>query len=174
MKPHRLMGILASCLYLSACGASAPQDTKTGGAPGANAQTHADDSTQANQGGTLEISDEIRRACGIDDATPYFAYNSAQLRDANHPVLAKLAQCFSSGPLKGRNMSLVGYADPRGDDEYNMLLGDRRAQQVGQYLSKRGLPSQQVRTSSRGSMDATGQDEASYARDRRVEVKLAN
>jgi len=122
----------------------------------------------------INISDEIRRACGISDAEARFAFNSAQVREADRVILKKLATCFSTGPLKGREMRLVGHADPRGESEYNMVLGDRRASNVKNAISNEGLASERIATTSRGEMDASGTDEASWARDRRVDVMLGN
>jgi peptidoglycan-associated lipoprotein len=120
----------------------------------------------------IAISDEIRAACGIPDEDAYFAFDSARIREQDQRVLGQVATCFNTGPLKGRNMLLVGRADPRGSAEYNMVLGEHRAQSVGQYLSTLGLASHRMETSSRGKMDAMGTNEATWALDRRVDVDL--
>jgi peptidoglycan-associated lipoprotein len=120
----------------------------------------------------IAISDEIRAACGIPDEDAYFAFDSAQIREQDRRVLGEVATCFNTGPLKGRNMLLVGRADPRGSAEYNMVLGEHRAQSVSQYLSTLGLPSHRMETSSRGKMDALGTNEATWALDRRVDLDL--
>ena len=122
----------------------------------------------------INISDEIRQACGIAEADAFFAFDSANVREVDHRVLGKLAECFSTGPLKGREMRLVGHADPRGDSEYNMVLGDRRAGSVKDFIAQKGLAANQMNTTSRGEMDATGTDEASWARDRRVDILLGD
>ncbi len=119
------------------------------------------------------ISDEIRAACGISDQDAYFAFDSAKIRQQDHGVLAKVAECFRSGPLKGRDLRLVGHADPRGSDEYNMVLGGHRAGSVRDYLATVGLAQSRMSTTSRGEMDATGHDEPTWAKDRRVDVILA-
>ncbi len=119
------------------------------------------------------ISDQIRAACGISDDDAYFAFDSAKIRQEDHGVLAKLATCFETGPLQGHVMRLIGHADPRGDDEYNMVLGGRRAESVREYLLGQGLTKQRIETSSRGELDAKGIDEATWAKDRRVDVELA-
>jgi len=124
--------------------------------------------------GQLNISDEIKKACGITDAEAHFAYDSASIQSGDQPVLNKLADCFTKGPLKGRQMRLVGHADPRGEDEYNMVLGGKRADNVKDYLTRHGLPDTRAETTSRGEIDATGTDETSWAKDRRVDVVLAN
>jgi peptidoglycan-associated lipoprotein len=121
----------------------------------------------------INISDEIRKACGISDADAYFAFDSANIRPQDHKVLAKLSDCFATGPLKGRNMRLVGHADPRGDGEYNMVLGGRRAENVKEFIAQKGLGPNRMETTSRGEMDSTGTDEAGWSRDRRVDILLA-
>ncbi len=124
--------------------------------------------------GDINISADIRAACGISEAEALFAFDSATVRKGDLPVLDKLAACFSSGKLAGRRMRLVGHADPRGDEEYNLVLGGRRADGVRQYLIGSGMSAGQVDSTSRGEMDATGTDDASWARDRRVDVLLAD
>ena len=124
--------------------------------------------TQSN----INISDEIRKACGITDAEAYFSYDSANVRPQDKTVLKKLADCFSTGPLKGRELRLVGHADPRGEEEYNMVLGGRRADNVKSAIAAEGLSSDKIATTSRGKLDATGTDDASWAKDRRVDVML--
>jgi peptidoglycan-associated lipoprotein len=148
-------------------GTDAPTAT---GAPGAGGQSEkpGDDPSQSQ----IRISDEIKKACGITDADAYFAFDSSNIREQDHRVLGQLATCFTSGPLSGRVMNLVGHADPRGEDEYNMVLGGRRADNVKGFLLQKGMSADKVSTSSRGEMEATGTDEASWARDRRVDVGL--
>jgi len=127
-----------------------------------------DDPSKSN----INISDEIRKACGITDTEAFFAYDSANVRPQDRGVLKKLADCFSTGPLKGRELRLVGHADPRGDDEYNIVLGGRRADNVKTGISAQGLAASKIATTSRGKLDATGTDEPSWAKDRRVDVVL--
>jgi peptidoglycan-associated lipoprotein len=124
--------------------------------------------------GTLNISPDIRSACGITEPEAFFSFNSSVVRRGDAPVLDKLATCFTTGPLAGRRMRLVGHADPRGEDSYNLALGERRATGVKNYLGKAGLGDNQSEVTSRGEMDATGTDEASWAKDRRVDVVLAD
>lgn len=122
--------------------------------------------------GVVHISHDIRRACGISDDDAHFAFDSASLGQAERPVLNQLAQCFVSGPLAGREMRLVGHADPRGPDDYNMVLGGSRADTVKAFLTMKGVPGGRIATTSRGEMEARGTEEASWAEDRRVDVLL--
>ena len=88
-------------------------------------------------------------------------------------MLDQVATCFSSGPLKGRQLKLVGHADPRGSSDYNMTLGQSRADSVAGYVVGKGLDKSKTESTSRGAMDATGDNEPTWAKDRRVDVLLA-
>ncbi len=182
MKSTLLLSILSLGLAAAACSsdpkppAAAPAGPVE--APSASAQEQASAAPAGDEAddpsrSSVNISDEIKKACGLTDKEAFFDFDSAAVKDSSTGVLKKLATCFATGALKGRTMLLVGHADPRGDSEYNMVLGGRRAENVKLFLGKAGLAAQQMTTNSRGAMDATGTDEASYAKDRRVDVLLA-
>lgn len=122
----------------------------------------------------IKVDEKIRAVCGISRDEAHFAFDSARLRANDLGVFKKLASCFTVGPLAGRQMLLVGRADPRGGSEYNFILGDHRAQSVARALLDLDVKDSQIHTSSRGEMDAQGTDEASWAEDRRVNIKLYN
>jgi peptidoglycan-associated lipoprotein len=160
-----------------ACGSDPPPPAKTADAapppapapaPAANNPKPDDDATKGN----INISDEIRKACGITDAEAFFAYDSANIREQDKGVLTKLATCFTTGPLKGREMRLVGHADNRGEEDYNMLLGQRRADNVKGAVVSAGMTAAKAFTTSRGELDSTGTEEASWQKDRRVDIVL--
>ena len=67
-------------------------------------------------------------------------------------------------------MHLIGRTDPRGTEEYNLALGDRRAQSAQKYLGSLG-PNAKLTHSSMGEEQATGTDETGWARDRRVDLQ---
>ncbi len=118
----------------------------------------------------VNVAPEIAKACNLP--TPHFAFDSASIEpDAG---LDRLATCFTSGPMKGRRMKLVGHADPRGETEYNFELGQKRAGGVESYLERHDLAKQYVSASSRGELDAKGTNEATWAEDRRVDVLLGD
>ena len=126
----------------------------------------------APTGGTVMISEEVRRACGIPDDNAYFAFDSASIESVDISPLDAVAKCFTVGPLKGRSLRLVGHADPRGSGEYNMTLGQSRADSVEGYLDRHGVTRSHIATTSRGAIDAAGSNEAGWAHDRRVDVML--
>lgn len=121
--------------------------------------------------GPVGIDDRIVKMCNLPEA--HFEFDSAAVSDSARTMLDQLANCFLTGPAKGKNMRIVGHADPRGETEYNFALGQRRAGSIEKYLKDKGLGDDRVATSSRGELDATGTDEGGFARDRKVEIVLA-
>jgi peptidoglycan-associated lipoprotein len=120
----------------------------------------------------VKIDDKIVKACG-DLPTAKFAFDSAEVSPEATNVLDALARCFITGPLKGKGMKLIGHADPRGETEYNLGLGQRRAGNISAFLAKKGVESAKMATSSKGEFEATGTDDEGWAKDRRVEILLA-
>jgi peptidoglycan-associated lipoprotein len=116
------------------------------------------------------VDPRIQEACHMP--TPHFDFDSSAVHV--DPALDVLAACFTQGPMVGKELRLVGHADPRGDFEYNLSLGHRRAGNVANYLQTKGLKDDRIATSSRGEMDATGQDESGWEQDRRVDIVLAD
>jgi peptidoglycan-associated lipoprotein len=172
MRQTFVLGALgALAMAMVGCGDDPPP--KTGGdvsPPVTNAQK-GDTATPTS--GSVQIEDKIVQACG-DLPTAHFAFDSANIQSDAATALDALARCFISGPLKGRGMKLVGHADPRGETEYNLALGQQRAGSVANFLTKKGMEQAKVATSSKGEFEATGTDEAGWARDRKVEVLLAD
>ena len=164
------------CAVIAAgCGETKPPEAPTGGTAAAE-QTPATQPSHPSPPppSTVSISDEIRSRCGISDADAYFSFDSAHLTANDHTPLDLVVKCFTKGPLAGRSVKLVGRADPRGTEEYNLTLGQSRADAVATYLSGRGLAKSQALSTSRGSMDAIGNSEAGWQHDRRVDVLLGN
>lgn len=126
------------------------------------------------QAGVVTVSPDIQRACGLNSAETYFDYNSDAVTKGAESLFEGVIRCFTTGPLAGRQLALVGHADPRGDEEYNFALGGRRASRVEARLVKLGFPNDNISASSRGEMDAQGSDETSWRNDRRVDLQLGS
>ena len=120
---------------------------------------------------SIEIDPKIAEMCEIP--TAHFEFDSSALGEDAQTALDALAACFTDGPAAGKGMRLVGHADPRGTEEYNLALGQRRAGSVAGYLGDKGLGEDLLETSSKGELEATGTDEASWAADRKVQIFLA-
>ena len=105
-------------------------------------------------------------ACQLDAV--YFGFDSSTLDDAARNQLSAVASCVQSRGLKA--VHLTGLTDPRGTEEYNMALGDRRAQAAKTYLKSLGVAAD-LSASSMGEELANGADEGGWSRDRRVDVR---
>lgn len=126
----------------------------------------------------LNVDSELLRRCAIHigaiDRAPKFDFDEAALLPEDRDVLEQIAKCVTSGPLRGRKLALIGRADPRGEVEYNMVLGEHRADAVRTYLTHLGVHEDKVSQTSRGELDAEGKDEAGWRMDRRVDLLLAS
>jgi len=142
-----------------------PPTTGEAAAPAAAATEES-----ADQAGVV-VDDAVVKLCDLPEAR--FDFDSAKLSPSAVTMLDALATCFISGPGKDKDMRVVGHADPRGTEDYNMGLGQRRAGSVSSYLVEKGLPDDRTETSSRGELDATGSEETGWAKDRRVDILLA-
>lgn len=136
-------------------------------------QAPREESATSPTRGSVSIDERIVRICG-NLPEPHFPFDSAQIRDQAADNLQTVARCFTTGPLKGQSLKLVGRADPRGTEAYNMALGQDRAASVARFLEGAGVPAANIRTTSRGALDAIGTDEESWARDRRVDIVLGD
>ncbi len=101
----------------------------------------------------------------------FFDYDSFVLRAEARPVIASHAQFLQAN--KQRKANLEGHTDDRGGREYNLALGQKRADAVRQALSLLGVPESQLEAVSFGKEKplATGGSEADQAQNRRVEIR---
>lgn len=163
--------IAAAALFLSAC-AKKPVRSAT------------PDSTQTGQGDMMIDPTQIavgpdstlvvRDSGTVPDANAsvveavYFALDRAAVAPAERPKLQAAIKWLADNPDK--SLVLVGHCDWRGTAEYNLGLGDRRANSVKRYLEMLGADSKRLETLSKGSTDAKqGGGEAEWAKDRRVD-----
>jgi len=98
--------------------------------------------------------------------TVYFDFDEFVLASEATSKLQAAVKCLKK--VSGVKVRLVGHCDSRGTQEYNLALGDRRARSVYRYLIRLGAPRAKMRTVSKGKLEATGYDEATWAKDRKV------
>lgn len=165
-----------SALSVAGCGSEPPPKTADdvaaatpAEAPASAATAKADTATPTS--GSVHIEQKILAACG-DIPEARFAFDSARIEAQAESALSALAKCFVSGPLKGKNLKLVGHTDPRGESGYNYGLGQQRAGSVSSFLTTKGLEASRIATSSMGENEASGTDEEGWAKDRKVDVFL--
>jgi peptidoglycan-associated lipoprotein len=100
----------------------------------------------------------------------YFEYDSSEIRAEDLEVVAAHAAYLARYPDAA--VRLEGHTDERGSREYNIGLGERRAQAVRKALQLQGVAEAQLATVSYGEERpaAAGSDEAAFAQNRRVEL----
>lgn len=101
----------------------------------------------------------------------YFDYDSSEIREEYRGIVEAAVAHLTSDP--NAIVTLEGHTDERGSREYNLALGERRAQGVSRQMVLLGASANQIRTSSYGEErpQDPGHDEAAYGQNRRVEVK---
>jgi peptidoglycan-associated lipoprotein len=164
-----LLMVLAASAALTACGPKkqdAPVDPNAGQQSGAGAAGAGANSASGEEGaeapGPLEGM--------LAKRTIYFDFDSSEIRGEGTDIVAAHAKYLAAnGAMKVR---LEGHTDERGSREYNIGLGERRAQAVRRALLLQGASEGQLSTVSYGEERpaAAGSDEAAWTKNRRVEI----
>ena len=159
-----LFGLLAGCSQPTVPDPERT-DTTAGAAGGADTGAYGDS--------TLGEGEEVpyNPSAGELANVVYFDFDSSELRPEDTSIVTRHAQQLVEHPeLKVR---LEGHADERGSREYNIGLGERRAQTVRRLLLIQGASADQISTVSFGEERPAvmGSTEEAYAKNRRVEFK---
>ncbi|HEV3458681.1 MAG TPA: peptidoglycan-associated lipoprotein Pal [Thermoanaerobaculia bacterium] len=114
------------------------------------------------------VNDELRRRGFSPDV--YFAFDDYSLDDDARGKLARNADLLKSQARL--NMTIEGHCDERGTSEYNLALGERRANSVKGYLASLGVASERMRTLSYGSERpvCTEHEETCWSRNRHAHM----
>ncbi len=110
----------------------------------------------------------------VSFVTVYFDFDQSYIREDQFSTLARNAQLLEK--QNTISVRLEGNCDERGTEEYNMELGQRRADSVREYLVNYGIQSSRMTTVSYGEMRpvATGHDEAAFAQNRRCDIVITS
>jgi peptidoglycan-associated lipoprotein len=113
---------------------------------------------------------EPKAVVGAPKGSVYFDYDKSDIKAKYQPVVEAYAKYLKANP--GASVTVQGNTDERGSSEYNLGLGQRRADAVKNALLLLGVKDSQVESVSFGEEKprATGTDEASYAENRRSDV----
>jgi peptidoglycan-associated lipoprotein len=104
----------------------------------------------------------------------YFETDQSSLRPDARATLDKQAAWLKQYGDRYPTITIEGHADERGTREYNLALGDRRANTVRTYLIAQGIPAAKLRTISYGKErpEVVGSDEGAWSRNRRAVTVL--
>jgi peptidoglycan-associated lipoprotein len=173
---HRLIITLlvAASLALTACGPKVKKPSSTAGTEvGSGAQgSGAGLSGSAADAGNGNPDDETAGPQGglLAKRIVYFDFDSSDLKGEATDIVAAHAKYLGTNP--NARVRLEGHTDERGSPEYNVGLGERRAQAVRHALLLQGATEPQISTVSYGEERpaVAGHDEAAWAKNRRVEI----
>jgi peptidoglycan-associated lipoprotein len=154
--------LLASSLALSACAKKAPKvlPPDPGGVSTASSQAPMQGPAPGSQ------ADFVAQMLGQD--TIYF--DTDRYNIDSQDVAAMQAQVQWLAKYPGKQVTIEGHCDERGTREYNLALGERRANAAKNYLVTLGVDAGRISTVSHGKErpQALGSDESSWARNRRA------
>lgn len=182
MNPNKLLAMAAAAFLIAACSSSGTVpsgDTGVSGGPvapvsGDSGGPGAETSGVRGGGGAEFIGfdgEEPGDAENIrNNLVIYFEFDSSEIQSQFNGMLASHARFMAASA--DVSVRLEGHADERGSREYNIGLGERRAQAVRQILMLQGVSTAQLSTVSYGEERpaAFGSDEQSYSQNRRVEL----
>ncbi|MGC9423645.1 MULTISPECIES: peptidoglycan-associated lipoprotein Pal [Vibrio] len=141
-------------------------------------QTNQSTSGEANSVDTTVVSpidenaqlseQELKEQALRETQTIYFAFDNATIARDYEEMLSAHATYLSKNP--SLKVTIEGHADERGTPEYNIALGERRAQAVAKYLEAMGVQANQIAIVSYGEEKPLllGQTEEVYAKNRRA------
>lgn len=149
----RILSAFAAVALLAACGVE-------------------DDGSSADGSGSSTLQQAFVTASGNDHV--YFALDRYDLDADARATLERQADWLKSN--SGVRVTIEGHADERGTREYNLALGERRANSVQRYLSANGVDNSRIQTVSYGKErpEVLGSGEAVWAKNRRGVTLVAN
>lgn len=175
LRPLGLSAITAAVL-LAGCASSvkldegAPVETRTPAATSGSASSGAQAGTGQSSVATVDLGAAGTLPAGVGRVV-YFDFDSFVVKDDYRSVVEAHAKVLNAARQK--RMAIEGHTDERGGREYNLALGQKRAEAVQKSLQLLGVAEGQVEAVSLGEERpaAQGSDEAAWAKNRRAELK---
>ena len=166
MRKSLTLGVAILALTVAGCGRKAPPATTLPPASEIPADVNGAASGDVELTELPAMQADLIAKAGSD--TVYFGTDEYQLDPQSKATLAAQAKWMLANPRV--RASIEGHADERGTREYNMALGERRANATRDYLVSQGVPSARLLVTSWGKERpvATGSDESAWAQNRRA------
>ena len=171
---------LAAVAALSACSSvklddQAPVESRNGAAVVPGNQNAARDAAANSQTRVAPVDATSGDMAGMGNIPRivYFDFDSYVVKDEYRPVVEANAKVLTTNP--NRKMAVQGHTDDRGSSEYNLALGQRRAEAVVKSLTLLGVKPAQVEATSFGKERPAvqGENEEAWAKNRRAELMAA-
>ncbi|MGP8304546.1 peptidoglycan-associated lipoprotein Pal [Vibrio sp. YIC-376] len=164
-----LKGLLIALpvMAMTACSSSDDAASNTGAATNGSGVVESTVVSPIDQAGQL-TEQELKEQALRETQTIYFAFDNSTIAGDYEEMLAAHAAYLSKNPAL--RVTIEGHADERGTPEYNIALGERRAQAVANYLQALGVQAGQISIVSYGEEKPLllGQSDDVYAKNRRA------
>jgi len=167
---------VAIALLAAACASNekkdAPVSDRSSGAqpaqPSTGSSTARPNTDTAVRGNPLTDPNNI-----LSKRSVYFDYDSNAVKDEYRNLVQAHSRYLAD--QKSAHVRIEGNCDERGSREYNLALGQRRAEAVKRMMTVLGAPDASIETTSFGEEKpvATGHDEQAWAQNRRADIKYA-
>jgi peptidoglycan-associated lipoprotein len=189
-----VIGLAAAATVASSCGGKNPppaQPTPNADSAAAAAKAHQDSIDAANAAAARQAAEDSARIAAQKRADSlaalssaseavratlaamiHFDYDKANVRSDDMGALDQKVAILQANP--GLRIRVGGHCDERGSDEYNLALGNRRAQAAKQYLVSHGIDAGRIETQSWGEERplVDGHDESAWSQNRRDEFEV--
>jgi peptidoglycan-associated lipoprotein len=176
MNMSRLTLIVAASAVFAGCASNVPLDNKaapvesrTPGATGAANGSSSANGTNSGRVASVDLTKNAPPAAEVGRVV-YFDYDSFVIKDEFRPVIEGQAKMLTAN--KAKKLTIEGHTDERGGSEYNLALGQKRAESVAKSLKLLGVTDAQIEAVSFGKERPAdqGHDEAAWAKNRRAEL----
>jgi peptidoglycan-associated lipoprotein len=171
------LAALAAALALVGCSSTKleetpPVENRSIGGTGAGTTGSNANAGRAGQSQVTPV-DLTKNTSVADDGSPnvvYFDFDSFVVKDEFRPIVDANAKRLTSD--RKRHVTVEGHTDERGSREYNLALGQKRAEAVAKSMELLGATDNQIESVSYGKERPAvdGHDEASWAKNRRAEI----
>jgi peptidoglycan-associated lipoprotein len=174
-----LIAVLSVSLVATGCSSKKPRPTPTSSnaaVPTDESQTSGADASKAFGAAGDATGAGVAGPSGaqLQNRTIYFDFDSSEVKSDYNGLITAHARYLAANP--STRVRLEGNTDERGSREYNIGLGERRAQSVRRALTLQGVAESQITTVSYGEERpaVTGHTEEAWARNRRVDIVYLN
>jgi peptidoglycan-associated lipoprotein len=152
MRLIKALAAVAALAFLAACSREQPAGPSTA-------------STAVTPGSAADFTQNVGDRV-------YFDTDMSNIREDGRQTLNRQAEWLKK--YTNYPITIAGHCDERGTREYNLALGERRANAARQYLIAQGIPASRIRTTSYGkeNPDPPGADEQAWALNRRAVTEL--
>ncbi|MDZ4099860.1 MAG: OmpA family protein [Methylophilaceae bacterium] len=167
-----LIGTILLAVMLTACSSKPMKDAATVDDKSVSSSSSSSTDSSASTSGTDSSSMSMNPLTDpnniLSQRSIYFDFDKDEVKAEFRPLIEAHAQYLNQN--SGASLTLQGHADELGTREYNLSLGQRRSVSVKKVMNLLGVQDRQIETVSYGEERASGTDEVSRAKDRRVDI----